>query len=340
MSMSGLSPRDAARTMANERGAPVEESTATPHAKPLWKRIADFPLMAMLIAVALFVLANAASLLIGKLLPPMDIAVETIVRAAIVVGVTLLVYKLAIRRLGEHPRDDLRFEDAPKGLGIGLAFGAVLFTAVVGVAAIADVYNIIGEGGTGELLKALVTVALVPAFMEELLFRGILFRWLEAFGGSWFALALTSALFGFAHLFNPNATILSSVAIALEAGVLLGGAYMLTRNLWMAIGLHAAWNFTQGWIFDVPVSGTDQHGMVEAQLSGPELLSGGAFGLEASLIAMVLATAAGIALVVLALRRGALVRPWWVRRRLARDGHLEEAVRVDVDRDPDLAPPL
>jgi len=168
-------------------------------------------------------------------------------------------------------------------------------------------------------------VAIVPAFMEELLFRGILFRWLEEFGGSWFALALTSALFGIGHIFNPNATALASFAIALEAGVLLGGAYMLTRNLWMAIGLHAAWNFTQGWIFDVPVSGTDQHGMVEARLSGPELLSGGAFGLEASLIAMVLATAAGVALVVLAVRRGELIRPWWVRRRLAREDRLEEA---------------
>ncbi len=319
----------------------MEESIATEKAaKPLWRRIADFPLMTMLIAVALFVLANALALFVIKMLPPLDQAAKTVAQAALIIAITLLVYKLAIRHLGEHPRDDLRLADAPKGLGIGLAFGAILFAAVVGVAAIADVYNIIGEGGTSELTKALVSVAIVPAFMEELLFRGILFRWLEEFGGSWFALALTAALFGLAHLFNPNATALSSFAIALEAGVLLGGAYMLTRNLWMAIGLHASWNFTQGWIFDVPVSGTDQHGMVEAQLSGPELLSGGAFGLEASLIAMILATAAGVMLVVLAVRRGELVRPWWVRRRLAREQGLEEAVRVDVDGDSDLAAPI
>jgi membrane protease YdiL (CAAX protease family) len=319
----------------------VEESSAgRPPAKALWKRIIDFPLMAMVIAVALFVLANAATLLITRALPPLDQPVKTVAQAALIIAVTLLVYKLAIRHLGERPHDDLRLADAPKGLGIGLAFGVILFAAVVGVAAIADVYNIVGDGGTGELLKAVVTVAIVPGFMEELLFRGILFRWLEEFGGSWFALALTAALFGLAHLFNRNATAVSSFAIALEAGVLLGGAYMLTRNLWMAIGLHAAWNFTQGWIFDVPVSGTDQHGMVEAQLSGPELLSGGAFGLEASLIAMILATAAGVVLVVLAVRRGELVRPWWVRRRLAREDRLQEAVRVDVDRDPDLAAPV
>jgi hypothetical protein len=319
----------------------VEESIATEKpAKPLWRRIADFPLMTMLIAIALFVLANALALFVIKMLPPLDQEVKTVAQAALIIAFTLLVYKLAIRHLGEHPRDDLRLGDAPKGLGIGLAFGAILFAAVVGVAAIADVYNIIGEGGTAELLQAAVAVAILPGFMEELLFRGILFRWLEEFGGSWFALALTSMLFGFGHFYNPGATVLSSVFIALEAGILLGGAYMLTRNLWMAIGLHAAWNFTQGWIFDVPVSGTNQNGMVEAQLSGPELLSGGTFGLEASVFGMVLATGAGIVLVIMAIKRGELMQPWWVRRRLAREAALEETVRVDVDRDPDLAAPV
>ena len=107
-----------------------------------------------------------------------------------------------------------------------------------------------------------------------MLFRGILFRFLEQFGGSWFALALTSALFGLGHILNPNASAFSSFAIAVEAGVLLGGAYMLTRSLWAPIGLHAAWNFTQGYIYDVPVSGIDQQGMVEAQIVGPRTAIG------------------------------------------------------------------
>ena len=316
------------------------EAGTPPAVKPLWRRILDFPLVALVVAVALFILANAIAFQIGKLLPPMDPNARLALRAAIGIAIVWTVYKLAIRHLGERPRDDLRLADAPRGLGIGLLFGAVLFSAVVGVAAIADVYNIVGEGGTSDLVRLLIAVAILPGFMEELLFRGIMFRWIEELGGSWVALLLTSALFGLGHFYNPNATAFSSFAIALEAGVLLGGAYMLTRNLWMAIGLHAAWNFTQGWIFDVPVSGTNQDGMVEAQLSGPELLSGGAFGLEASVIAMVLATAAGVALVVLAIKRGELMQPWWVRRRLASDAMLEKTVRADVDRDADLAPPV
>ncbi|MGN6057582.1 MAG: CPBP family intramembrane glutamic endopeptidase, partial [Sphingomicrobium sp.] len=88
------------------------------------------------------------------------------------------------------------------------------------------------------------------------------------------------------------------------------------RSLWMPIGLHAAWNFTQGYIFGVPVSGQAQQGLVTAKLSGPVLLSGGGFGLEASLIAVVLATGTGVWMIVLAVRRGEVVHPWWMRRRI------------------------
>ncbi|MEO8176640.1 MAG: type II CAAX endopeptidase family protein [Sphingomicrobium sp.] len=318
----------------------MDQTDAGVTARPLWRRIADYPLVAMVIAVAVFILAAAAGIFITKAMPPMDKTLGSVIKGAIDVILVFAAYKLVIRHLGDQPRDDLPLAKAPKGLGIGLLFGFLLFTLVVGVAAIADVYNIIGRGDASALIPALVSMAILPGFMEEMLFRGILFRWLEEFGGSWFALALTAALFGLGHIFNPGATILSSFAIALEAGVLLGGAYMLTRNLWMTMGLHAAWNFTQGEIFDVPVSGFDQHGLVQAQLSGPDLLSGGVFGLEASLIAMILATAAGVALVVLAVRQSGAVPPRWVRQRLAREASLEETVGIDVDRDADLAAPV
>jgi len=282
---------------------------------PLWKRIADFPLVTMVIAVALFIGANAAGLLLAKLLPSMSKDATLIVKSLINILLVLAVYKFVIRKLGSEPRDDLPAAGAAKGLGIGIATGFLLFSFVVGLAALFDVYNIVGAGGTGQLVAALVGMAIMPGFMEELLFRGILFRWLEQFGGSWFALALTSALFGLGHIMNPNATAFSSFAIAVEAGIMLGGAYMLTRSLWVPIGLHAAWNFTQGEIYDVNVSGVDAQGLVTAQMSGPELLSGGMFGLEASVLALVPATLLGVWLVTRAVRQGELVRPWWVRRR-------------------------
>ena len=69
-------------------------------------------------------------------------------------------------------------------------------------------------------------------------------------------------MFGAAHLGNPNSTYFAAFCIAVEAGILLGAAYMLTRSLWLPMALHAAWNFTQGEIFDVNVSGVDEHGLV------------------------------------------------------------------------------
>lgn len=274
----------------------------------------DFPLIALLLSLAVFVLAWVAGLRAAALVPEMPTFARMLVEAAIIIGPALAVYKFGIARLGQPARDDLPWGGAASGLGFGLLFGAVLFAAVVGVAAIADVYNIVGEGTTDDLVRLAIMSAILPGFMEEVLFRGILFRWFEAFLGSWLALLLTSAMFGVAHIFNPGATWFSSFAIAMEAGLLLGGAYMLTRNLWMPIGLHAAWNFTQGAIFDVKISGTDGEGVVDARLSGPELLSGGGFGLEGSIIAIAVASMAGVWLIVLAVRRGHILPPSWSRR--------------------------
>jgi membrane protease YdiL (CAAX protease family) len=322
----------------------VEESSAeTQSAKPLWKRIIDFPLMAMVIAVALFVGTVWLAGMGIRPLPHWGIpdASRQMIAGLVVVAIVVAVYKLAICKLGEEPRDDLRREHGVRDLALGLGGGALLFSLVTLVAALVGVYDIVGWGSTRSILYVLVMIGIIPGVMEELMFRGILFRHLEDFGGSWFALALTSALFGTAHIFNPNATFFSSFAIAVEAGVLLGGVYMLSRSLWAPIGLHAAWNFTQGEIYDVPVSGLDGTGLVEAKLSGPELLSGGAFGLEASVIALVIATGAGVWMVARAVRAGHVVRPWWVRRKLVYNaGASQEAVRVDVDRDPDLAAPV
>jgi hypothetical protein len=283
--------------------------------RPLWRRIVDFPLVAMVVAMLLFIAATTIAVRLGNLVPAIAQPGTAAVHVLITIALVLVVYKLAIARLGERPRDDLRSRDALKNLGLGILAGAVLFSAVVGVAAAFGVYRITGQGDPSRFILQLITAGLMPGFMEELAVRGIVFRWLEDFAGSWAALAITSALFGLMHISNPNATWFSSFAIAVEAGILLGGAYMLTRSLWLPIGLHAAWNVTQGAVFDIPVSGNPAFGLVEAKLSGPALLSGGGFGLEASVIALVIATAAGVWFVWLAVKRGELIQPWWLRRR-------------------------
>jgi membrane protease YdiL (CAAX protease family) len=198
-----------------------------------------------------------------------------------------------------------------------LAVGGAVFATIVGAAALAGVYRILGAGDTSNLLASIVGAAVFPAIAEEIIFRAILFRWIEVFAGSWAALILSSLLFGLSHVANPNADLISTIGIMLEGGILLGAAYMLTRRLWFPMGIHASWNLTQGEVFDVPVSGTDSHGLIDAKLQGPALLTGGGFGLEASLISIIIGTAAGLAILWLAVRRGRLMQPWWVRRRLS-----------------------
>lgn len=267
----------------------------------------------MLAAAVLFILAAAVGQNLGSSFPAQSPLAKLVVRNAMIFTIVLLTYKLAIVRLGTAPRDDLTAHRGLRNLAIGLLVGFLLMAASVAAAAVADVYNLSGEGDDSQLIKALVTSAIMPAFMEELLFRGILFRWIEEFAGSWAALLVTSAAFGLIHIFNPDATWFSSFAIALEAGVMLGGAYMLTRSLWLPMGIHAAWNFAQGELFGVPVSGTSVHGLLKARLTGPPLLSGGGFGLEATLFALVIATAAGLVFVGLSVRRGAVIPPSWAR---------------------------
>jgi len=295
----------------------AEVRTFTADERSPIRRFVNFPLVAMVIAIALFIAASAIATWLGTLLPPMTANASAAVKGAIAIALMLAVYKLVMVHLGERPRDDLPVAAAPRGLAVGLLTGFLLFCALVGIAALFDVYNIVGPGDTRELVKDLIGMTVLAAFMEELLFRGILFRWIEAFAGSWAALVVTSALFGLAHIFNANATWTSSLAIMVEAGALLGGAYMLARNLWVPMGLHAAWNFTQGFLFDVPVSGNDMHGLVQAKLSGPVLLSGGPFGLEASMIGVVLSIPLGAFLILLAARRGHIVPPMWIRDRRA-----------------------
>jgi membrane protease YdiL (CAAX protease family) len=295
-----------------------DNQSAVERAKPRWRRIIDFPLVSLLIGVAVIVIAMTLAGGLATILAPSLRGVGlNFVTTFHLLGMPILVlaYVLVIARLGEHPRNDFRDPKAIRRLAIGIGAGAAVFSVVVAVAAALGVYRIVGAGDTTGLIPALIGSAMFPAVSEEMLFRGVLFRWFEEFGGSWLALFLTSAFFGAAHLMNPNASPIAAAGIAFEAGVMLGAAYMLTRSLWLPMGIHAAWNFAQGEVYDIPVSGTPVHGVVDARLCCDPLLTGGGFGLEASVIAMVIATLFGLWLLWLAIRRGELVQPWWVRRR-------------------------
>jgi hypothetical protein len=233
----------------------------------------------------------------------------TWILAFLLFGLITLVERLTTGRSPASIGFDLR--GAVRGFVLGLALGALLFSAVVLELALGGYYRITGIHVTWDLVIAALLL-LAGAAVEELLFRGILFRLIEEWSGTWIALAISAILFGAAHSFNPGASWISTASIAVEAGVLLGAAFVVTKNLWFPIGLHFAWNFFEGPIYGTQVSGSAfGTSAIVAHVSGPIWLTGGTFGPEAGVGAIVTTLVASIALLSYASRNSLIVRlPW------------------------------
>ncbi|HET8764086.1 MAG TPA: type II CAAX endopeptidase family protein [Rhodanobacter sp.] len=293
-----------------------------PHT-PRWLRLALYspPARIALFVAALTVTTLAFGALVQVMLGtapvPMSTAIGTVRYLASFVLPATLAYWFLVHVIEQRAATELAPRQLLRGVAVGVAFGLVLFSAVVGVLWLAGSYRGSGTNPGAHWLVALLGVGLGAAVGEEILLRGVLFRVIEEGLGTWWALAISALFFGFAHAGNPNATLWSSVAIAIEAGVLFALVYHLTRSLWPCIGLHAAWNFAQGTIYGIPVSGTAANGWLVSTRSGPDWLSGGAFGAEASVVAIALCSVCSLALLGIARRRGSIVPPAWRRSRTA-----------------------
>jgi uncharacterized protein len=191
----------------------------------------------------------------------------------------------------------------------GALIGSGAFTALMLLIGMFGGWEDMSWGSFGGLVASAGMMAGV-AVTEETLFRGVVFRILEERTGTVVALAVSSVLFGATHLVNANATLWGTLSIALTGGVMLSAAYVVTRSLWLPIGLHFAWNFTHAGIFGVVISGSDEapHGLLDTTLSGSSLLTGGTFGPEASLMALLVCLVPTVLLLRRAARTGRIRR--------------------------------
>lgn len=235
--------------------------------------------------------------------PSGELAYVAMVPAALAAYVGLV-------RLGEHrAASELALGPAAAELLAGLAIGAAMMGATVLLLVLA--------GGVSLTVRPVssiwnaVALSLQSGFVEEILLRLIVLRLLWRAFGLWPALAVSAFLFGALHLMNPNASWFAAMAIAVEAGMMLAAFYILTGRLWVAIGVHAGWNFTQGWVFGAAVSGTGGFAggpmALDPVPGAPQWLSGGGFGPEASFAGLLVGTLVGIAVLVVAARRGSFV---------------------------------
>ncbi|KGI78537.1 CPBP family intramembrane glutamic endopeptidase [Oleiagrimonas soli] len=226
----------------------------------------------------------------------------------------LLAYLVLVRGVERRWPSELGTRRLFRHVLLGLGLGALVIGLSLGTLWLLGVYRATGIGGHVDWLNAFVFYALSAGVFEEIAFRGVLFRIVEEGLGTWAALLTSALAFGAAHLANPNATLWSALAIAVEAGLLFGLVYHLTRSLWATISLHASWNMLEGPVLGTSVSGLPAHGWVHTRMQGANLLTGGPFGPEASLVMMLVALAISVALIVLARRRGIWLAPSWTRR--------------------------
>ncbi|MBO9556282.1 type II CAAX endopeptidase family protein [Cellulomonas sp.] len=228
--------------------------------------------------------------------------------AGVATGVlALLAYRWVVRRTEHREPVEVGRSGAGRALGRGLLIGVGMSATVIAAMAVLGGYRVDGWGSVPGA-AGLLGLAVAAGVTEELLFRGVLFRIVEQRTGTWVALAFTAVLFGAMHLVNPNATLWGAVAIAVEAGAMLAAAYAATRTLWLPIGLHVGWNFALGGVFGAEVSGAGTStGLLDGVTSGSVLLSGGEFGPEASLLAVLAGVTMTVVFLRLAHRRGRLV---------------------------------
>ena len=224
-----------------------------------------------------------------------------------VAALALAAYAWVVRRTERREPVEVSLVTAPGALGRGVLIGLAMFVAVIVNIAILGGYEVRGWGSvTGAI--AIFGLMTTVAVTEELLYRGVLFRIVEERFGTWISLGLSGVVFGLAHVFNPNATLWSSLAIAVQAGFMLAAVYAATRNLWVPIGVHFAWNFAQGGLFGTSVSGNDApQGLLDGVTSGSAIVTGGEFGPEASVYSVLAGVVVTVVFLWLARRRGNIV---------------------------------
>lgn len=186
---------------------------------------------------------------------------------------------------------------------VGTGLGLLMSGATVGILALCGAYAITGWGSVSGML-AVAGMMCAIAVSEEVFFRGVVFRLLRGRWGTTVALGISAVLFGLVHLVNPDASLWGAFAIMIEAGIMLGAAYLATGSLWLAIGVHFGWNFAITGLFGSVTSGSEaRESLVTATSSGPDWLSGGSFGPEASIVAILVCSAAIVVFLVVARNR-------------------------------------
>lgn len=265
--------------------------TADIQRAPLGKRLLANPVVRILLAVAASVGTMALLLMLSEIVPkPMRVVWPTLLAAA---G-CMAGYHFYVRKVEKRVPAEASGPGVLRELGAGFGIGAALAVGVAGVLLLCGALQVQGVGDWRAIFKPLPEQAMVATF-EELVFRAILFRIVEQRWGLRIAVVSNVLLFALAHLPNEHVSVVAVLATA-AAGAGLLGVYLLTRRVWIAMGMHFAWNYLFDAMMSVPVSGHAARGWIQVAPAGPEWLSGGAYGVEGSVVTLLAWSAAAVVL--------------------------------------------
>ncbi len=269
-----------------------------------WRRVLRHPIARMITAsLAMFLPLALSFALMETLLPKgTGVAWPNLVAALVCV----LGYRVYVKRVERRAVTELSGSGAPAEWAAGAGLGVLLGLLTLAPLYVLGVYRIEGVGEGFQLLKQIPEMLLVSV-LEELLIRAVMFRIAEQAWGSQRALVFSTVLFVAAHL--PGEISLIGVLVTAAASLAFTAAYQLSRRLWLPMGMHFAWNYLFSAVFSVPVSGHEASGWLRGSLSGPEWLSGAAYGIEASTIALLVWVVADAILLHRVYRRGKFLPP-------------------------------
>lgn len=276
-------------------------------------RFLRFPVSQLVLALVLsFAVLAVFTVMDLSTNPQFSSILTRILGSLLAAGVILLLGRAhqgkALDKIGISPRSAL------SQIMQGVLVGALMMGSVTGLMVLMGWYKVVDINFDLFALGHILILYLFAALFEELLFRGIIFQQLDNVFGSWLALIVSGALFGATHLGNPGATIWTTLALAISAGVGLGAAYLVTQNIWLAVGLHWAWNFLLA-MFGFAVSGLEPYSLLTATINAPTLWSGGEFGIEVGLPTLIAAAFASVGMLWVAVRRKHISPPSWSRHK-------------------------
>ena len=234
-----------------------------------------------------------------------------LVRMVFLIPLLLLSYGLYCRVFEKREAVELRLKGGGKQWLAGALVATSLVTLFVALILVFGTFEILEYRSLLVLIKNALVFSM-GALLQELILLLILFRLVEEYAGTWVAIATSLLIFGFAHYFNPNQTIGTVIFLVLSSIVLIA-PFILTRRLWVSWGFHAAWNFMQAGFFGMPNSGIQFPGWMVSNVSGPDWLTGGAVGIEASYMAFGVDIAIGLVVLSLAVKADKIIRPRWKR---------------------------